>query len=119
MYPNTITLETIPYDLVSQNPYRSTRSNAARPVNEPETLVISHETSKSGTRSSVLILDDVKVINTGTSIIKDSIKSHFKVQFKPYSGRVDIETVIQAQIARLQAFISVPANIDKFLNQES
>lgn len=119
MYPSTITLDSVNYDLVSQSPYRSMRSNSAKPVNEPETLTISHETAKSGTRSSVLILDDVAVLNTTNSIIKDSIRTQFKIQFKPYSGRADIEAVIAAQIAQLQAFLEVPANIDKFLNLES
>lgn len=119
MYANILTLGSTNYDLVSQNPYRSMRSNSARPVSQPQTLTISHETTKTGTRSSVLILEDIDVINTSTSIIKDSIKAQFKLSFKPYSGRTDIETVIAAQIAALQEFLSVPANIDKFINQES
>lgn len=119
MYANNITLGSINYELVSQNPYRSMRSNSAKPVNEPQTLTISHETTKTGTRSSVLIFEDVGVINTTASIVKDSIKTQFKLQFKPYSGRADIENVINAQIASLQEFLAVPANIDKFINQES
>lgn len=121
MFANTLTLDTHNYDLVSQSPYRSMRSDATKPVSEPSTLTISHEVAKTGRRSSVVILDDNAVINSGTSITKDSIKSQFKIQFNPYSGRTaaDIETTINEQIAQLQAFISVPGNIDKFLNLES
>lgn len=119
MYNSRITIGEINYDLVSQMPYRSMRSNAARPINEPQTLTVSHETTKSGLRSSVIILEDVKVLNTSTSIIKDSIKAQFKIQFKPYSGRADIEVTIASLIESLTAFIADPTNIDKLLNQES
>lgn len=119
MFANTITLGSSNYDLISQMPYRSTRSVAGKPVNEPSTLTISHEVAKNGRRSSVVILDDNAVINSGTLVTKDSIKAQFKVQFNPYSGRADIETTIGDLITELTAFLAVPANIDKFLNLES
>lgn len=119
MFTNTITLGTTNYDLVSQSPYRSMRSDATQPVNAPATLTISHEVAKNGRRSSVVILDDNAVINSGTLITKDSIKAQFKIQFNPYSGRADIESTIGNLITQLSAFLAVPANVDKFLNLES
>jgi len=119
MYPNTLTLNTHNYDLVSSAPYRTVRSDASQPIAEPSTLTISHEVAKNGRRSSVVILDDIAVINSGTSITKDSIKAQFKLQFNPYSGRAVFETTINSLIGQLTAFVSVPANIDKFLNLES
>lgn len=119
MFANTLTLNTHNYDLVSQSPYRSMRSDATKPVNEPSTLTISHEVAKNGRRSSVVILDDNAVINSGTLITKDSIKAQFKIQFNPYSGRTDIEATISELITELTAFLAVPANVDKFLNLES
>lgn len=119
MFANTLTLNSKNYDLVSQNPYRSMRSDSSKPVNEPTTLTISHEVAKNGRRSSVVILDDNAVINSGTMITKDSIKAQFKIQFNPYSGRADIEAKINELIVELTDFVSVPANIDKFLNLES
>jgi hypothetical protein len=119
MYNSRITIGTTNFDLVSQMPYRSMRSNAARSINEPQTLTVSHETAKSGLRSSVIILEDVKVLNTQTSAIKDSIKAQFKIQFKPYSGRTDIEVTIGELISALSAFVADPDNVDKLLNQES
>lgn len=119
MFTNTITLDSTNYDLVSQSPYRSTRSDASQSLSEPKTLTISHEIAKNSRRSSALILDDVAVINNGTVVVKDSIKLLVKCQFNPYSGRADIQATINKQIAELQAFLAVPGNIDKFLNLES
>jgi hypothetical protein len=119
MFTPTITLGAVAYDLVTQNPYRSMRFDATQSLASPNSLTISHETAKTGTRSSVLIFEDIDVLSTSTSIIKDSVKTQFKCTFKPLSGRADIEAVINAHIVQLQAFLAVPENITKFLNQES
>lgn len=119
MYATRITLGIDNFDLVSSMPYRSMRSNATRPMSEPQTLTISHEETKSGVRNSVVILEDVEVINTGTSVIKDSIKAQLKLSLKPYSGRVNNEDVARALFASLTAFVADPSNIDKLFNKES
>lgn len=119
MYANRLTVGTTNYDLVSQMPYRSIRANAARPVSSPATLTIAHEETKSGVRNSVIVLDDSVVLNNGTTITKDTIKAQLKLSFKPLSGRADVEAVLSEMINTLTAFISVPENLDKFLNKES
>lgn len=102
-------------------PYRSIRQDATQPVAEPNSSTISHETNKKGLRSSVHYLEDIKVVSDTTSnIVKTSpVRTMFKIQFEPFGGRTDQAAVIQQQINEHIAFLSDPANISKFLNQEA
>lgn len=119
MFNADVTLDTTTYSLVSQYPQSSLRSDASQPVSEPLTMKISHETSKAGRRSSVILLTDTAVVTTGASNVKDDVVAMFKVQYNPFSGRTTNEADILALVDQLKLFLADPANIDKILNQES
>lgn len=121
MYTADITLATKTFALTTQRTLSSVRSMAGEPVSEPNYLTISHENANSGRRSSVVILEDVKVVSAAGAVVpvKDSLKMMFKVQYNPFSGRTTTEADITAMVAQLVAFINTPANITKLLNQES
>jgi hypothetical protein len=119
MFTPDITLNTKTYSLTSQRTASSLRSDASQPVAEPRTITISHENVKSGRRNSVIILEDVVTINSGTTIANDSLKVMFKLSYNPFSGRTTTEADIAAFITELVEFINTPANVAKLLNQES
>lgn len=119
MYTADITLNTKTYTLKAQRATSSVRGVSSRPVAEPLNLTISNETAKNGRVSSVIMIDDVKVVQVGTSIpTADTIRALLKIQYNPMSGRANIDTVVQALCADIVAF-ATPANITKLLNKES
>lgn len=119
MFATDLTINTRTYNLIAQRATSSVRSDATQPLSEPNTLTISHENVKSGRRNSVVILEDQKTISNGTAIINDSMKIMVKVSYNPFSGRTDIGVDLENLRAELVAFLSVPANFTKLLNQES
>lgn len=121
MYASDITLGTSTFALTTQRPLSSVRSNASAPVSEPKTLTISHENANSGRRSSVVILDDVKIVSTAGALVpvKDTVKLLVKVQYNPFGGRTTTTADINSLITQLIAFLNTPANVTKLLNQES
>lgn len=120
MYASDITLGTTTFSLRTQRVNSSIRSDATQPLNEPNTLTISHDVAGSGRVSSAVMLDDVKVVQVGTSSpVADTVRVMLKVQYNPVSGRVDIDDDVNALIAELVAFLGTPANVVKLLNRES
>lgn len=120
-YSPDITLGTDVYSLQSQRTNASVRSDAAQPISEPNLLTISHENAKNGRRSSVVIIDDTKIVSTANATIPvaDTVRAMFKVQFNPLGGRTDNEAAINAAVTQLIAFLSDASYVDKLLNQES
>lgn len=114
-----ITLNTKVYSLTSTRPNGSLRRVATRPVSEPLSLTISHETAKSGRVSTVAYIDDVAVVQIGSSApVADNIRVMVKIQYNPLSGRTGVEDSISAAVADLVALMSAE-NIDKLLNREA
>lgn len=119
MYTSDITIGTETYALRTQRVNSSVRAEISQPVSEPRLLTISHETSKSGRVSSVVMIDDSKVVQIGSSApTVDTMRALLKIQYNPLSGRTGVEAEIKAMIAALAAF-ATDANISKLLNQES
>lgn len=121
MLPNDITVNTHTYALQTQRTNSSIRGNAAKPLDNPETLSISHEVLKSGRINSVIMLDnDRKVTKTGTCSTpsSDTIKVQFKISYNPLGGRDDVEATLIDLKASLIAFLASD-NYDRFLNKES
>lgn len=119
MYTSDITIGTEVYALRSQRTNSSVRAETSQSVSEPRLLTISHENAKSGRVSSVIMIDDSKVVQIGASAPSlDTMRAMIKIQYNPLSGRTGIEAEIKAMIAALAAF-STDANISKLLNQES
>lgn len=121
MYTPDLIIGTKTYALTSQRALSSIRSDASQPVTAPKTITISHENAKNLRRSSAVILDDTIIVSTAGAVVpvKDNIKVLLKVQFNPFGGRTTTTADINAAIAQLVAFLGVPANITKLLNQES
>lgn len=121
MYSPDLTLGTSTYSLQAQRTNSSVRSDASQPLSEPNTLTISHEVAKNGMRSSVIILDDIKVVSPDgiKNVSADRLRTMAKFQYNPLGGRLAIEADIKAQIVELTAFLADDANITKLLNMES
>lgn len=121
MYASDITIGTKTYNLQSQRTLSSVRSDASRPVGEPRLLTISHENAKNGRRSSVIILDDTKIVSVaGASVpVTDNVRLLLKAQFSPFGGRTTTADDINDLLTQLITFMGDPANVAKLLNQES
>lgn len=120
MFTTDITLNTHVYSLSAQRTSSSTRRDSARAVSAPRSLNISHETAKSGRVSSVAYIDDVAVVQVGSSApATDSIRVLLKLQYNPLSGRETTETDLRAALTDLISFLSESGNVTKLLNQES
>lgn len=118
MFTPDLVLGTATYSLTAQRVNSSIRGDASQPLSEPNLLTISHENAKNGRRSSVIILDDTKIVG-GTTIVPSTVRTLLKLQFNPLEGRTDIETALAAQIAEVVEFLSNPALVAKILNQET
>lgn len=119
MFQSDITLNTKTYALSAQRTNSSLRRVSTRPVSTPLELNIAHEVAKNGRVSTAIYIDDVAVVQIGSSpATKDTVRALVKLQYNPMSGRTTTNTDIKAAIADLVSFLSV-ANIDKLLNQES
>lgn len=120
MFSTDITLGTHTYSLRTQRVNSSIRADPTQPINEPNTLTISHDVAGSGRVSSAVIFDDTKTVQIGASSPSpDTIRAMVKIQYNPLSGRAGIESAINALIVDLVAFIQAPANVTKLLNRES
>lgn len=121
MYASDITIGTKTYSLQSQRTLSSVRSDATRSVSEPRLLTISHENAKNGRRSSVIIIDDNKVVSiAGANVpVSDNVRVLLKVQFAPSGGRTTTTADINELLTQLTTFLGTPANVTKLLNQES
>lgn len=119
MFTADITLNTKSYVMKAQRATSSVRGVATRPVSEPLSLTISHETAKNGRVSSVIMIDDTAVVQSGTSVAHaETLRAMLKIQYNPLSGRTSIDAAVQALCADIVAF-ATPANITKLLNKES
>lgn len=123
MFTPDITLDTDKvYSLVSEKLNSSLRSDSARAVEFPRFMTISHETSKTGKVSSVVIFDSEEVIPCNDSCaiapMTDQIRAQFKIQYNPKSGRTDIEAELNALWSQLFEFLSDTDNWNRLLNRE-
>lgn len=118
-----ITLGTDVYALSVQRQNGSVRSVASRALTEPLTLTISHEVAKNGKVSSVVIVEDSKLVPMDASCsntpILDPVKAMFKIQYNPNVGRTDLDAAVLAVRDALDAFVSDNTIYDKFINRES
>lgn len=121
MLSNDITINTHTYALQTQRVNSSIRGNAAKPLDNPETMSIAHEVLKSGRVNSVLMFDnDRKVAPTSTCSTgsSDTIKVQFKISYNPLGGRDDVEATLSDLKASLVAFLASD-DYGRFLNKES
>lgn len=103
------------YSLISMNAGRSLRSNAARPVNEPAVLTISHESIKKTSKNHYRHLVRLDL----TELDADGVT--------PYTGyvycvigcddRVISESHLQDLVIQLKNFLS-SGNVTKILHNE-
>lgn len=119
MFSSDITLNTKAFSLAAQRTQSSLRRVSTRPVSAPLELNIAHETAKSGRVSTAVYIDDVAVVQVGSSAaVKDTVRVLVKLQYNPMSGRTTTNADIKSAVADIVSFLST-ANIDKLLNQES
>jgi len=115
---DTVTLGTEEFAKTIERPTSSERAVAGLDVGKYQHLTISHETSKTGIRSSAIILDDLDLVTGEGNPVPDNNRLLLKLQFNPFSGRTDATAVIVAQRARLVAILADDALWTKFINSE-
>lgn len=114
-----MTIDTSDFSLVTQRSQSSVRRDATAPVENPVSLITSHETAKSGRVSSVVYFDDEKLVVTEDGVsVPSNIRTQFKISYDPTSGRNDIETVLARQLVLINTFLAYAPYMDKLLNQE-
>lgn len=118
MLQETLTLGTEDFAKTVERPTSSERAIAGLNVGKSVKLTISHETSKTGTRSSVLIFDDADVVIGEGNPKPVNNRLLLKLQYSPLSGRADATEVLAAQLARMQAALADDVLWTKFINQE-
>jgi len=123
MFATDITINTNTYSLITQRANSSVRSDASTGLDNPNTLTISHEESKTGRVSSVVILDSEAVVpcqdacTTAPSV--DNIRLMMKIQYNPLNGRTDTATEIERLRVLLSTFVNDSASFAKIINKES
>jgi len=115
---DTVTLGTEDFAKTVERPTSSERAVAGLTVGNNVKLTISHETSKTGIRSSAIILDDTDLVTGAGDPVPANNRLLLKLQFNPLSGRTDATAVIVAQRARLVAILADDALWAKFINSE-
>lgn len=122
MLDSSIVLGTETFSATVVKPKSTLRANAARKLEDPATLFISHETQKNGTVSSVAIIDDTETVpcNDACQITPGSstVRAMFKLQYDPTSGRPDLVIACNAVIAEMILLLSDVNIMDQFINQE-
>lgn len=119
MYPSTLTLNTQTFEKKVQRPMSSVYVDTDQTLDNPRSLTISHEVAKSGRVSTAVMVDDTKSIVLSNSVVADNTRVLVKLSYNPLGGRASLDTVVRTAMADVVAFLSVPANVDKLLTQES
>lgn len=120
MFTPDITIGTDVFALRSQRSNSSDRSDTNQSISEPRVLTISHEKAKNNRVSSVVFIDDQKLVQIGSSVPQlDNIRVLVKLQYNPLSGRLTTEADVKLALTQLLTFLAVEANVDKLLNLES
>jgi hypothetical protein len=116
-----LTLGTVTYSSTVIKSNSTLRANAARPIEDPEVLTISHEIAKNGKVSSVILIDDNEALpctttcNTPTT---SNVRAMFKLQYNPLDGRAGLVTSITYVINQLQLALNDATVMAKFVNKE-
>lgn len=120
MFTPDILIGTDTFALRSQRSTSSERADTNQTVSEPRILTIAHERAKSNRISSVVYIDDTKLVQSASSVLTpDVIRALVKIQYSPLSGRTATEADVKLAITQLIAFLSVEANVNKLLLLES
>lgn len=119
MFVNDITIGSNTFAKQSVRPLSASYADNNQPLDNPRLLTISHEVAKSGQVSSIVMIDDTKVIPVGTTFVNSKARVFMKIQYNPLQGRSDLVAAINAAITELTTFVGVAGNITKLLNKES
>lgn len=122
-FPDKITLQTVDFDLVSRSGTRAVRSDPLTELDNPSTLLISHETAKNGRVSSVVMREENVVIscNDTCDIVPQTsnVKVMLKIQYNPLEGYPDQAVVIERLFQQIIAAEILTDFLPKMLNKES
>lgn len=113
-FSDQIVINTVAYDVTIRNSRSTVRGVAGLPIGEPQALTISHEKSKDGKRSNILVKLDETHIDAGDNVTLANASAHLKISF---DNQVNTEAQVQAIVAAVVAF-ATPANVTKLLNGE-
>lgn len=118
MIDNTLTLATAgsTLDKIYAQPTRSKYSDETRALMNPITLEIAHGTSKDGTVSTVIIINDDKLVVGRETEGPKRIKVQTKVMYDPTGGRDDVSSTITNLTADIAAIIG--EQLASLLNKE-
>lgn len=119
MFSNELHLGSDVFAKQSVRPLSATYADNNQQLDNPRTLIISHDVGKSGQVSSAIIFDDVLSIPIGNTLVNDRIRVLFKIQFNPFGGRPGLAAAIKASVADLVNFVNDDENLSKILNKES
>lgn len=118
MLGQSLTTTTSTYSTISVRPTSTFRGDAARPLDNPRTLTVSHDVAKSGRVSTVIYIDDNQMVSSASTLPKTSnIRGQLKFSYNPVEGRTDIATDIAEIFAELKEILT-PSNLTKILNKE-
>lgn len=113
-------LGTKTYQTTQSYPTSTIRSEGSSGVNVNDLMTVSHEKIKSSGKVSSVLIFDHTIVPTATDVCtsESSIRALLKVQFDPLDGRTTTEADITTLLEQIAAFIAVPDNVSRFLNQE-
>lgn len=119
-----ITLDTTKiYSLVTQRTASSVRKNAAAAIDNPQSLDIGHEVTKSGIVNSVVYITSSHNIVCDTACnalpIVSPVKVQFKMSYNPTMGIAALDVELGNLRDQLTELINDSGRWTKLLNQES
>lgn len=116
--PNDITLEAKTFSRTITGRSNGTWSNPDVNISQPETLFVSHETTKSGRRNSVISINYAYDVNCDDACVIAPLSRVAKAQFKLSYNPLDLNKVDLAAM-RDECIAAVTLQWDKILNLEA